>query len=802
MSTGKQTPLGVNVTASQLQNIGFYINPTAQSYMGTSKVNSEYTFGKVVNDTYLKPLVYAINDAYTRSVAVGSTIGVVTGSVEGDVFTVTAISSGKITIGSTISGTGVLSNTKVISQLSGTIGGIGVYILDTFKNVSSTTITVKGLTAEWHAVTYPSWSTFLNTYGIWSGPDTEITTRSYSTSISIPRTETYTFTIQADDYIIVLLDYEKPVYVGLTGLSNGEEKTVDTRIKNGIHTITMIITNYRGPGAGAVRVTDSDGNEVWKSTDGIPVTAVDGPTVSNANYDELISIGKDVMPIFGDAAPNTYLNYDPSNKWNGQATTGYYLTDDPGPSQGQTQTATWIPYNITNTNNSITQWGFLRNYALQAWNEFNWNGDPLGSGMPEYKDFTASFLTADTFVKFVNTGIKSFQNAPDFLKGTYSNMNDLISSDITGVSLATRVFGEDCIALGRAIDLSKIQTFGLPSVLLQTIKKNKILTQSLSFALLASGLTVNEVNDISSGAIYPVGKDKEQKIYGAFLVIMGTDLEEILFALNCKTKGLSTLADLLNIKKIFPNSYKTLTVPIYNASPGPTNSKTYYPIYTNETVSSRITSPEVVAQVGEIIPPGEPPIVEPEVVVIVPPPLPVVEPVIPPTVPEAPLSPIIPAVTPTPAPATAPIGRGGCPAPWMKITLGDKTVINAGDIKVGMEVYTKHETTGVWGNYKVTNVTSMEDYRWVVICDDDSKFIGTFNHRFLTDKGWVELNKLEPNDNIITFDDNKVRVVSVNNYDMGEVIKITVEDAHTYVCENLVSHNVKYIEEFTKFNLK
>ena len=67
---------------------------------------------------------------------------------------------------------------------------------------------------------------------------------------------TYTFTVQADDYIIVLLDHETPVYIGNTGISEGEEKTVDIAVKNGIHTITMIVTNVKGPGGGAIDIKD------------------------------------------------------------------------------------------------------------------------------------------------------------------------------------------------------------------------------------------------------------------------------------------------------------------------------------------------------------------------------------------------------------------------------------------------------------------------------------------------------------------------------------------------------------------
>ena len=124
-------------------------------------------------------------------------------------------------------------------------------------------------------------------------------------------------------------------------------------------------------------------------------------------------------------------------------------------------------------------------------------------------------------------------------------------------------------------------------------------------ALLSTGLSASEIDQISSNGT--VTKDQQQKIYSAFLIIAGVDLAAILVSLNCNTAGLVTLADLLNVKKMFPLSYLTLTVPIYNAVPGPTNSKTYYPIFTVNAVSPVLSTPAVEAIVGTTIPPGEPP---------------------------------------------------------------------------------------------------------------------------------------------------------------------------------------------------
>ena len=81
---------------------------------------------------------------------------------------------------------------------------------------------------------------------------------------------------------------------------------------------------------------------------------------------------------------------------------------------------------------------------------------------------------------------------------------------------------------------------------------------------------------------------------------MGQDLADVCVPLNCKTPGLTSLADLLNPQKLFPNSYTALTVPVYNASPGPTNSKTYYPIYEGTGVSSRLSSTTILGSGGSM----------------------------------------------------------------------------------------------------------------------------------------------------------------------------------------------------------
>lgn len=384
---------------------------------------------------------------------------------------------------------------------------------------------------------------------------------------------------------------------------------------------------------------------------GVVLTTPSGSSV----YDSLISIGEGTIPALGNSIPPTYVPVDPANIWArtstsatalcmaeqygrqtgysnalpGPATTGYGNYDgsygDPLQGYGvtdQKQSATWYPYDTTNPNKSVTQWGYIRLHALQAWNEFNWNGTVVdtdaattpsylqGLQQPEYKDFLASATASSGFTSQNNQTALAAANSKTFLDGTFSNMNDLISGDIAGVSQSTVAFGTDLENLGMALDLSNIDSFGLPSNLLRTLGNQGAITQDLSLVLLASGMTSPVLSEIISGDITNPTEEQERKIYGSFLLMAGENLKAILAPIQCKTKGLQTLADLLNVKKLFPLSYESLTVPRYNASRGPTNSKTYYLIYSGSGVNPALSSQSMREYVGTLVPKGAPPVYE------------------------------------------------------------------------------------------------------------------------------------------------------------------------------------------------
>jgi hypothetical protein len=345
-------------------------------------------------------------------------------------------------------------------------------------------------------------------------------------------------------------------------------------------------------------------------------------TLTDETYDNLISIGAGVIPALGNSVSAKYVVEDPAGIWTtqalayaaqrgvtpalpGPANSGYGITGN----TDNGQQATWYPYDTTNPNKAVTQWGFLRLFALQAWNEFNYNTATPLQTTPQYKDFLSSFMTFNSFMTNSNQAIYAIDNSNTFMEGAYSNMNDLISGDISGVSLSAADFGADLENLGKALDLKYIATFGTPSTLLATIGKSGAMTKDLGLALLAAGLSNTEIANITGGIVPNSNADLEQKIYGAFLIITGENLTHVLAPLQCKTQGLETLADLLNLRKMFPISYESLTVPVYNGTLGlPTNSKTYYPIYVNGGINLNIDSPAIKEYVGTIVPSGTPPI--------------------------------------------------------------------------------------------------------------------------------------------------------------------------------------------------
>ena len=129
-----------------------------------------------------------------------------------------------------------------------------------------------------------------------------------------------------------------------------------------------------------------------------------------------------------------------------------------------------------------------------------------------------------------------------------------------------------------------------------------------------------------------------------------------------------------------------------------------------------------------------------------------------------------------------------CVGPDTLISMGDGTVKKASELQVGDEVRTKHEKTLEWVFARV-NQKQIYSAPRVKVFVGDKEIICTPNHRFYVDNAsdFVPAEDLKAGD-VLTGKEFK----KLEEYHEGDVVKISVENAQTYISEGILSHNAKY----------
>lgn len=140
-------------------------------------------------------------------------------------------------------------------------------------------------------------------------------------------------------------------------------------------------------------------------------------------------------------------------------------------------------------------------------------------------------------------------------------------------------------------------------------------------------------------------------------------------------------------------------------------------------------------------------------------------------------------------------GGGGCPTPNMMIMIDHNRWMRAGDLVVGTEIYTIHDKTEEWGYYKISHAEIMIQPIVRVVIGDKIVTVSE-SHKFLTsDNVYVRITDIEIGKEIRTVT-GTLPLISKDWIDKGEIVKIEVEEAHTYVIDNIISHNLKeYISQ-------
>jgi hypothetical protein len=142
-----------------------------------------------------------------------------------------------------------------------------------------------------------------------------------------------------------------------------------------------------------------------------------------------------------------------------------------------------------------------------------------------------------------------------------------------------------------------------------------------------------------------------------------------------------------------------------------------------------------------------------------------------------------------------PGGPGGeCVDPKTHVLLADGSEVQAGSLKVGDVVRTLHEDTFEYGNFEVVYAETIQQPKSIVKFTDGSEITTSLSHKFLlVNREWKRVDALKEGDAIETAPNVNAEgfkvVASLEQIGTGDVVKLTIDQAHTYISDGLVSHN-------------
>jgi hypothetical protein len=158
--TGTEVSPGVFAPTVQVLEFGPSKDPTSGNGVYEASAGTLYVaaplYNPVIIDSDATAEFSAFNNGFNPDsvtfVDTGGTLKLdapsatasITGSISGNVLTVSAVASGSVAIGDTIIASNVIANTTITGFVSGTDGGVGSYTLSSAKTVSSETLTLDG----------------------------------------------------------------------------------------------------------------------------------------------------------------------------------------------------------------------------------------------------------------------------------------------------------------------------------------------------------------------------------------------------------------------------------------------------------------------------------------------------------------------------------------------------------------------------------------------------------------------------------------------------------------------------------
>lgn len=190
----------------------------------------------------------------------------------------------------------------------------------------------------------------------------------------------------------------------------------------------------------------------------------------------------------------------------------------------------------------------------------------------DYTIFIQVFDISSSYCQQVNNFTTNATVVKNYLGNTFVNISSLTTGGFSQVSTALNLFGSDLTKTGYVINFSSLSTLGLPSRLLQNIRSRAQGFIVIDEELKALNVPKTIIDNLKRSSYTPP-LDVEKAIFVAMTKITGTKLAQVLTILQCTTPNITVMAQLLDPKYLFPNSYRTLLSPtstgfanIYNAN--------------------------------------------------------------------------------------------------------------------------------------------------------------------------------------------------------------------------------------------
>jgi len=209
------------------------------------------------------------------------------------------------------------------------------------------------------------------------------------------------------------------------------------------------------------------------------------------------------------------------------------------------------------------------------------------------------FPSVQQYVQYVLIAMGQVQQANQYINSavngvceeTFTTQDALMTGNIAALSTDVQALGQELIDTGELLSFIKLDNLGTPQAIIESLMRITMLG-TISDELTLHGIDVvtlvKVINDNPDKILSPI---VQKRCYDTFKVITGEKLASILDIMKFTPDGIATLADLLDLTKIFPNIFNTLTMP-FNGQ--------LVNIYTNGEISSETNS--LPLPIGSVLP--------------------------------------------------------------------------------------------------------------------------------------------------------------------------------------------------------